>query len=100
MESSTPPIPPPPTDLTSGVAREIRHAVYLTGGLVLLALGVMDISSELGVVVGCTSQRNYCPGGSLGAWVAQTGPTLIGAGVLTVIAIVLLLMARNTLRRN
>jgi hypothetical protein len=47
----------------SGTERAIRYAVYLTGGLVMLAFGALELSSALGQVASCIAQSPFCPGG-------------------------------------
>jgi hypothetical protein len=81
------------------VAREIRHAVYMTGGLVLLAFGVNDMTTELGPVLSCLWRTNYCPGNFSNSSLVYQEPAFVGGLFLVGVAILLLISARRTLRR-
>lgn len=79
----------------SGTERAIRYAVYLTGGLVMLALGVSELTSALGQVLSCVAQTPFCPGSS-NQFYYDTGPILGGGAFLIVVATVLFIMAHRT----
>ena len=83
--------------MVEGLAREIRHAVYFTGGLVLLAFGVLESSGGLAQVLGCALQTSYCPGPLSNALIVEIAPGVVGAALLVVFGVVLLLRARRTI---
>jgi hypothetical protein len=87
-----PPAPwtPPTTD--SAVAAAITHAVYLTGGLVLLAIGVLEVAEAIGALAECLANSSSCFGEQV--WYLE-GPGLGGGLTLIVIAAVLIVLAHN-----
>ncbi len=87
--------PDRPTTLDTGIERAIRHAVYLTGGLVLLALGVLEAASALGEVASCLANSTSCFGGQI---YYSTLPALGGGVFLLVVATVLFVLARSSRR--
>jgi len=89
-----PAIPPPPA-MDSETSRAIRFAVYLTGGLVTLAWGIMIITESLGEVLNCLSQDDFCSGGFSQPVYFETVPILVGGAILVVVAFVLLVLARR-----
>ncbi|MGP8147454.1 MAG: hypothetical protein ACLQAS_08725 [Thermoplasmata archaeon] len=87
----------PPATSEGGTERAIRYAVYLTGGLVMLALGVSELASALGTVLSCVAQTVFCPGGGFSSqFYYETLPVLGGGAFLIVVATVLFIMARRT----
>ena len=94
---------PPPPPYTAGAAGEsavaaaITHAVYLTGGLVLLAIGMLEIAGSLGEILACVANNSACFGDQI---YYEAGPTIAGGVVLLVIAVVLFVLASQALRRN
>jgi hypothetical protein len=99
MDASAPPGPASEGTDRLGIGLEIRHAVYLTGGLILLAIGIMELADELGPILSCAWQTSYCPGPISDAFIVETTPALIGGLFLVVVAITLLRSARRTLQR-
>lgn len=92
--SSAGPVEAPTTD--DAVARSIRFAVYLTGGLVTLAFGVIELGGVLGEVLNCLLQTQYgCPQGFTQAIYVEYVPALGGAVFLLVTAAVLLFLAHR-----
>lgn len=80
----------------TGTALAIRFAVYLTGGLVTLAFGVLEVASSLGQFLDCVYQNTFCPGGFSSGYDFEIAPVL-GAGVfLVIVAAVLLFLARGS----
>jgi hypothetical protein len=85
--SSVAPLPPPDPSL----ARAVTHAVYLTGGLVLLALAISELASGVSTLAQCEANNVACVGGQVYYSVGAG----LGAGVvLLVVAIVLLVLAK------
>jgi hypothetical protein len=90
-------MPPAPSPAVSpgveAIERGIRHAVYLTGGLVLLALGTLEIASSLGILLSCVSSSSNCFASSLDAeYYVELG----GGVFLLVVALVLIVLAWRT----
>lgn len=79
----------------SGTEQAIRFAVYLTGGLVTLAFGILIVSGDLGQVLNCLYQTNGCPNGFAQSVYLDTVPELVGGAIMVVIAVVLILLARR-----
>jgi hypothetical protein len=77
----------------SATERAIRFAVYLTGGLVTLAFGILFVSSDLGEVLNCLYQTDICSGGFAQSIYFDTVPPLVGGSIMVVIAVVLFLLA-------
>lgn len=88
--------PDQPSGSGAGIERAIRFAVYLTGGLVTLAFGLLYITSDLGEVLNCVYQTDICSGGFSQGLYLETIPQLVGGAIMLVVAIVLLLLARRT----
>jgi hypothetical protein len=84
-----------PVEGEGGTARAIRHAVHLTGGLVMLAFGVSEVASTLGQILNCVAQTTFCPG-SPNEFYYETLPTLAGGIFLLLVAAVLFVWARRT----
>lgn len=80
----------------SGTERAIRFAVYLTGGLVMLAFGVLYVSSSIGQILNCVYQTDFCSGGFSSGVYFNDLPTLGGGSFLVVVAVVLFILARRT----
>lgn len=65
-----------PRDKSSGpsaeaaTGRAVTHAVYLTGSLVLLALGIWQLADALGLVVQCATSDTACDVGQIYAGAA------------------------------
>lgn len=78
-----------------GIPRAIRFAVYLTGALVTLAFGVLELAGALGQALECLAQTPYCPAGFSQASYLEVVPTLVGAAFLVAVAFVLFLLARG-----
>jgi hypothetical protein len=77
----------------SGVEKAIRFAVYLTGGLITLAIGVSEFAATFGEVLNCENKTAFCAGGFSTAELDNIVPVM-GAGLFfVVVAIVLLLLA-------
>ena len=75
--------------------------MYLTGGLVLLSFGVLQLSGDLGQILSCVWQTDYCPGGRLSTdYIVQVGPPFVGALFFVGVAVLLLASARRTLRQQ
>jgi hypothetical protein len=91
-----PEIPPSVTVSAAPIERAIRHAVYLTGGLVLLAFATLNLTSALGEVAECASnqQQNCASSGIYYLLVPEIG----GGVVLLIIGIVLLILAHAARR--
>ncbi len=79
----------------SDLERTVRFAGFTLGGLVMLALGVLLVVGYLGPVLECVYHAEFC-GGS-GTWFYFLTVPGLGAGfALTAIAVVLLLLGRNS----
>ncbi|MGA8604805.1 MAG: hypothetical protein WB788_07085 [Thermoplasmata archaeon] len=91
------PVPTVPSQQTNGteVGRAIGFAVYLTGGLVTLAFGVLEVTSSLGQVLNCLYQTDFCQGGFSGGILINTLPGLGGGAFLVVVAAVLFILAHR-----
>jgi hypothetical protein len=93
MEAMPPAAASPRSPGVEGIERGIRHAVYLTGGLVLLAFGILEISSTIGVIASCAPSSSNCFSSSLNAeYYSELG----GAVFLVVVALVLFVLAWRT----
>jgi len=79
----------------SDIERAIRHAVYLTGGLVLLAVGTLEVSSILGELASCLDSGAACFGGVI--YYTEL-PELGGGLFLVAVAAILLVLAYRTRR--
>lgn len=79
----------------SDIARSIRFAVYLTGGLVTLAFGVSQFAGALGQIVNCALQNISCPGGFSNGFLAEEWSVLGASVFLVAVAIVLFALARR-----
>ena len=75
-------------------ARAIRFAVYLTGGLVMLAFGINELGVSLGEVLNCLAKTDFCAGGFSPGVYLDAVPVLAGAALLIVVGVVLLYLAR------
>ena len=95
MEGPAAPSPVQPTTTDSGTERAIRFAVYLTGGLIVLAFGILYVTSDVGNVLNCVYQTTFCSGGFSQAELFETVPGLVGGAILVVIAVVLFFLARR-----
>lgn len=79
----------------AGTERAIRFAVYLTGGLVTLAFGVLEVASSLGQLLSCLFQTEFCPGGFTSGLYLGALPSLGGGALLVVVASVLFVLAHH-----
>jgi len=95
------PVPPPPPPYAPvpvadvPVARAMRFAVYLTGGLVTLAFGVLIVAEYTGEVLNCWAQTEGCSNGFNQAIYYETVPGLVGGAILVVVALVLFVLAHR-----
>ena len=80
----------------AGTALAIRFAVYLTGGLVMLGFGVMEVAESLGFVLECAYQTSSCPSGFVGGIELEFASELGAGAFLVVVAGVLFLLARRS----
>ena len=90
------PYPPTLTTATDlSIPRSIHFAVYLTGGLVTLAFGLVTMSSVMGTVLNCLNQTQACPGGFGPSAVIyyDTVPGLVAGSIMVFIAVVLFALA-------
>ncbi len=78
------------------VARAIRFAVYLTGGLVVLAFGIADVASSLGQILDCVYQTTFCSGGFSSGFELEVVPELGAGAFLVGVAVVLFVLARRS----
>jgi hypothetical protein len=95
VDETSPAVPDRASVAGSDTERGIRFAVYLTGGLVLLAVGVFELSATLGQVLNCAFQTNFCSEGFSTGILYEEVPALGGAAFLLVVATVLFLKARR-----
>jgi hypothetical protein len=95
MVESPPGPPDQPVMSEPATARAIRYAVYVTGGLVVLAFGVLTISSSLGTILNCLVQDDFCSGGFSTGIYYNTLPSLGGGVFFVVVAVVLFWMAHR-----
>ncbi len=95
MAGPTPPGPTGTGGSDSATARSIRFAVYLTGGLVMLAFGISGFSSVVGEVLTCVAQTDLCSGGVTQSMYLQPVPARCGEGAMIAIGAVLLFIARG-----
>ena len=94
MAESPPTEPPHAPANDREIARAIRFAVYLTGGLVVLAFDINELGVSLGEVLNCLAQTGFCSGGFSPEIYLNVVPVLCGAGLLIVVGGVLLYLAR------
>ena len=88
------PYPPPATSvMESPIPRSIRFAVYLTGGLLTFAFGLLSVSSAIGEVLNCLYQTQGCPNGFGQVVYFDTVPGLVAGSLMVVIALVLFVLA-------
>lgn len=80
--------------------RTIRHVVYLTAGLVLLAFGIPMVLAAATSLVQCYGPTGSCVSGPVffQAFIAGYYANLAGGIAIVVIAVVLLMMARAVYR--
>ncbi len=81
-----------PAEAATG--RAITHAVYLTGGLVLLALGVWQLADALGLVVQCATSNTAC---SVGQIYSGAAPAFVAGVAFLVVSAVLWERAQRAL---
>jgi hypothetical protein len=88
------PYPPAETSAADlATARSIRFAVYLTGGLVMFAFGLLNVSSTMGQVLSCLFQTESCSNGFTQVVYFDTVPVLVAGSLMVVIALVLFVFA-------
>lgn len=93
MEPAPQAPPPPPTPSWAPIERGIRFAVFMTGGLVVLAFGVETFTAYLGNFLNCVLQTNECNGGFSTSLYYELLPPLIGGAFLIAVGAVLIVMA-------
>jgi len=82
-----------PSASDTPVARAIRFAVYLTGGIVLFAFGLSNIAGSLGEVLNCLYQTTGCSEGFSPSIYLDTVPLMVAGAVMVLLALVLFLLA-------
>ncbi|HYA58712.1 MAG TPA: hypothetical protein VEH57_09700 [Thermoplasmata archaeon] len=78
------------------VERGIRFAVYLTGGLVTLAIGLEILASSMGEVLNCLYKTDICSNGFSQSIYLETVPILVAGAILVATAIVLVFLAHRS----
>jgi len=78
----------PPSD--AAFERAIRHAVYLTGGLILLAFGITELATAVSELAECLGTSTACFGTETYYLVA--GPIVAGT-LMIVISVILMVLA-------
>lgn len=96
MAGSVPPPADQPSTTDSDTARAIRLAVYLTGGLVALAIGLSYVASAMEEVLNCLYQTDFCSGGFSESVYFNTVPILVSGAILIAVALVLFVLAHRS----
>ena len=75
------------------IARAIRFAVYLSGGIVLFAFGLLTLAESIGQILNCSYQTQGCSGGFSQTIYFDTVPLVVAGSIMVLLALVLFVLA-------